>query len=422
MKKLLALTVICFFALTLSACVTRIEMPEESSKAPETSEEFSEAEKESVVSEAQPIGDTSIVITDIHKSDDDNPIYNFNITYQDDNRYYSDFEYTDAPAVLVKKSGGGSEKTYDAKSAVEYAYDHWDDGMGLCAPFLSRCLLAGGITEYTDSSTSIALQLLFSKLGFGQFLPINADRKVKLPDYAAPGDIVQVYCYYEGMMIHSLIYVGNDFNGDMRVCCHNFRNDGTYAFEVDDPCYDCYSHVAEVFFYHFYNENDKDLPVDKNSGVILYEKAGYMSDAEYDRNAAISYAIAAHGDGLGEKGALRVSKALNVGGVPVCYPNHSAVFFQLVKSRLGSAETLPVNPNRTVTLPAYAEAGDVAFVYCPEDGIFFSSFIIGNPDENGNMTAYSYDLFNSPDKPFRIESTCPGCGAAVGEVALFHFN
>lgn len=420
MKQILILTTICLLILTLAACSVNSELSsEQSSEIPEVIETSSdEAEESTAVSEPD---DTPVLIRDIHKPDDENPIYNFNVTYQDDNRYYSDFKYTDLPAALWIQTGD-PKGAYDSKSAVEYAYDHWDDGVGLCAPFLSRCLTTGGITEYTDSSTSIALQLLSSNLGFGQFIPINSDRKVKLPSYAAPGDVVQVYCYYEGMMIHSLIYVGNDPEGNMRVCCHNLRNNGAYAFVVDDPCYDCYYHVSEVFFYHFYNENDQNVPIDKNSGVVLYENSGYLSTANYDRNKAISYSIAAHLDGLGEKGAIRTSKALTAAGIPVYYPNHSALFFQLIKSRLGTAMTVPISPNRTVTLPDCAEAGDAAFVYCPEDGIFFSSFIIGNADGNGKMTAYSYDLLNSPDKPFQVESQCPGCGADVNEIVLFHFK
>lgn len=428
MKRISLFLFLCYCVTVLSSCTVNSEMTDQYSET--ISDESSETSFSSSEPLKQPepkpkpedIDETKVSVLDIHDLTEDNPIYNFNVTYQDDNRYYADFEKTDSPAVLWGKNMNGSTESYNAESAVEYARAHWDDGVGLCAPFISRCLLVGGITEYTESSTAISLQLLNSKLGFGQFLPINSDRTVTLPDYAVPGDIVQVYCSYEGMMIHSLIYVGDDSEGHMRVCCHNFRNDGTYAFEVDDPCYDCYSHVSEVFFYHFYNENDPELPVSKTSGAVLYESSGYGLSADYNRTEAVVYARAAHKDGIGERGAENTSRALNAGGIAVSYPNHSAVFFQLLKSRLGSAHSVSVNPNRTVTLPDFAEKGDVAFVYCPEDGIFFSSFIISSPDSDNKMIACSYDSMNTGSKPFRVDSICPGCGADVNEIVLFHFN
>lgn len=47
---------------------------------------------------------------------------------------------------------------YNASSAVAYANSHWDDGVGLCAQFVSNCLAAGGVTipnnaSYYSSST-----------------------------------------------------------------------------------------------------------------------------------------------------------------------------------------------------------------------------------------------------------------------------
>ena len=47
---------------------------------------------------------------------------------------------------------------YNASAAVSFANSHWNDGIGLCAEFVSRCLNAGGITvpnkaSYYSSST-----------------------------------------------------------------------------------------------------------------------------------------------------------------------------------------------------------------------------------------------------------------------------
>lgn len=214
----------------------------------------------------------------IHDLSNGNFIYNPNITdTSNEARYYGDFVWKDEPKALwISSIEDKPWKSYDADGAVAYGKAHWDDGVGLCAPFISRCITEGGnITEYTESSTAITLQLLHSRLGFGQFVPYNKnDHTVTLPSYARPGDVVQIYCSYEGVMIHSLLMVGTDENGKLRVVCHNMRNSGAYAFKVDslnDPCYDCESETFEMFFYHFYRDDDEGLPeaVVKNKNIML---------------------------------------------------------------------------------------------------------------------------------------------------------
>ena len=37
-------------------------------------------------------------------------------------------------------------ETYNASAAIAYADAHWNDGVGLCAEFVSKCLAAGGIS------------------------------------------------------------------------------------------------------------------------------------------------------------------------------------------------------------------------------------------------------------------------------------
>ena len=42
--------------------------------------------------------------------------------------------------------------TYDATAAVAYANAHWDDGVGLCAEFVSNCLAVGGVSIPNQAS------------------------------------------------------------------------------------------------------------------------------------------------------------------------------------------------------------------------------------------------------------------------------
>ena len=379
-----------------------------------------------------PKEDIPETVAGIHDLSTGNFVYNPNVTdTTNEKRYYADFTWENSPKVLwtssiIEKPWG----SYDAEATVKYGKEHWDDGEGLCAPFISRCLTtAGKITEYTESSTSITLQLLHSGLGFGQFIPYNkSDHTISLPDYAEPGDIVQIYCSYEGVMIHSLLFVGADENGKAKVVCHNMRNSGTYAYQIDDlndPCYDCESETVEVFFYHFYQDDDKNLPQEivNHKDIVLWEEKGYViSDEKYDREAALEYARNNPDDGLGYYGAEHTSAILNAGGISVGYPNQSALFLQLLKSHLGEAYSQKIRADRTVILPQYAEAGDIGFVYCPYDGMIVSSFIISGRDDLNRMITLSFDELNDGKSAFKVDSTCIGCGDNLNEIIIYHFD
>ncbi len=367
----------------------------------------------------------------IHDLSTGNYVYNPNVTdTSNERRYNADFEWTDESKTLwISEIDEKPWEAYDTDAAVAYGRAHWDDGVGLCAPFISRCITAGNITEYTESSTSITLQLLHSRLGFGQFVKYNkSDHTITLPEYARPGDVVQIYCSYEGVMIHSLLMVGTDEEGKLKVVCHNMRNSGTYTFHIDDlndPCYDCASETVEVFFYHFYRDDDEGLPeeVVKNKNIMLWEKEAYVIPNEkYDREAALKFARENPEDGLGYYGASHTSDILQAGGISVGYPNQSAVFLQLLKSHLGTAYSQKIRDDRTVILPQNVQAGDIGFVYCPYDGMIYSSFIISGADSSGRMIAESYDSLNDGKSAYKVDSQCIGCGDDIKEVIIYHFD
>ena len=379
----------------------------------------------------EPNEDGTVTIGNIHDLSTGNFIYNPNVTdTSNSRRYYGDFSWVKESKVLWTSTIDETPwPVYDADAAVAYGRAHWDDGVGLCAPFISRCITEGGITEYTESSTSITLQLLHSRLGFGQFVQYNkSDHTITLPKYARPGDVIQIYCSYEGAMIHSLLMVGTDDEGKLKVVCHNLRNSGADTFHIDylnDPCYDCESETVEVFFYHFYRDDDTGLPeeVVKNKDILLWEEKGYIIKGEkYDRKAALEYAKNNPYDGFGYYGAEHTWEILNAGNISVGYPNQSAMFLQLLKSHLGQAHSEKINADRTITMPEYAKAGDIGFIYCPYDGTIVSSFIISGSDENNQMITLSYDLLNDGKTAFRVDSNCIGCGDDLKEVIVYHFD
>lgn len=367
--------------------------------------------------DSEPI--TPVHIEDIHDWDENNRLYNIDGVYDNVERYESEFEAVDGLKALWSGNHAPLSQKYDPNAAVEFAKAHWNDDLDVCAPFVSRCLKAGGLSIGSHSSTLLSMQLLNSGLGFGQFVKVNGDRTVTLPDYAAPGDVVQVYCPYEGTMNHSLLFVGNDEDGNMRVCCHNLANSGKYAFKVDRRCYDCSTPIAQVFFYHFYGENET-LPDGIPQDAILFEDSGYVIPNEtYDREKAAKYASENPYDGLGQLGAEHLWAALSEGGIKEGYPIQTATFMQLVKSRLGT-----INPDRTITLPKYVQEGDVCLLYCPGEGMIYSSFIIKGADEQGRMLAYSHDKVNDSTMPFLVESVCPSvvCEGNITRAMIYHFD
>lgn len=440
MKKIVSfiLTIMCSVLLTLTACglfdsrskpIPAVSVGESGSsgKEPEPPESTASFSTES---DGEQPADHSYV-GNIHDMSDGNYIYNANVTdISNTERYYGTFSWAEGSGALWTSSLDEKLWTdYDPDAAVKYGLEHWDDEMGLCAAFVSRCLKAGGIIKYTESSTALTLQLLHSRLGFGQFLTYNkSDNTITLPDYARPGDVVQIYCTYEGCMIHTMLMVGTDEDGKMRAVSHNLDNSGQSAYIVDEkssPCMYCGSDTVEIFFYHFYCDDDEGFPaqVANNRDILIWEQLAYIMKGEkYDRGDALRYADVHHEDGLGYHGALHTSKILGAGGLSAAYPNQSALFFQLLKSAQGRAYSQPIQNDRTVVLPIYAKAGDIGFVYCPEDGIITSSFIISGADENGRMKALSFDMLNNGKSAFRIENECVGCDAELGEVIIFCFN
>lgn len=365
--------------------------------------------------------------TGIHDFTTGNVLYNSNTIYPVNRQYYANLHADSSPAVLCSGIGGSAGFSLDRERAAEYALEHWDDNVGLCAQFASTCLNAGGANVYSKSSTALALKLMHSNAGFGQFISVNDNRTVNLPEYAAPGDIVQYFCPYDAMM-HSIIYIGNDEDGQMLGCSHNPAVNAESAYTVWDYCHGCGTPINEVFFFHFFDESDEGLPAevtdtaDDGLRAMMYESGGYRLSDAYNRQNAVSYAKSHPADGIGERGAESISAALVAGGIPVEHSFQSALFFQLVKSRLCSAQCFTVNENHTVTLPEYAHAGDVGFIYCRNDGMMLSSFIIDATDEKGQMIALSYDNVNNGTSAFLTDEICPGCGSAIDEVILCHFD
>lgn len=434
MKRIFALLLLCALALSFCACEkTENAAPEknsvyfandfaepEMSSAPTVSSSYA-ADPRSETPPNQ--SDSAEFIDDIHEWDENNVLYNINETYEITDRYYMPFERTEQSAALWHGAGNvpAIDEKYDPDKAVAFSKAHWNDDVDVCAPFISRCLKAGGLSIGSDSSTALCFMLLNSRLGFGQFVPMNDDGSITLPEYAKPGDIVQLYCSYEGLMIHSMIVVGFDESGHIKVCCHNPENSGQEALRYTKSCNSCLTPLREAFFFHFYGEGEEKASDD----TLLFEDTGcVIPNQHYDREKAVNSVKNAPIDGVGMFGAKQTSAALETGGLNVGTPIQTALFMRLMKSRLGAMYSVTINPDRTVTLPDFVKEGDVCFLRCPEEELIYSSFLIKGADANGKMLGCSRDKINDENHAFKVESLCPSsfCDADIKEVIIYHFN
>jgi len=112
---------------------------------------------------------------------------------------------------------------YNANAAVDYAAQHWDDGVGACASFVSNCLKAGGCGAWSSNVTNLRNQLRNSGYGTeylltksGQYIPysLNAEK-------LSAGDPIFFFCSRCGKMMHVAICSGYNSAGNATAYAHN---------------------------------------------------------------------------------------------------------------------------------------------------------------------------------------------------------
>lgn len=148
---------------------------------------------------------------------------------------------------------------YDADAALRYAADHWNDGDGLCAEFVSRCLQAGGIDVFADGCTT--LQELLTQAAdaeiFTMDFPTGKTIDIsQVQERLVPGDVVMYFCetciLYDGKpYIHTLLYTRCDEDGYMMGYSHNPAEGNTEKYWYDLTCYGCGQYLEKLVFFHF---------------------------------------------------------------------------------------------------------------------------------------------------------------------------
>ena len=123
--------------------------------------------------------------------------------------------------------------SYNANAALDYARAHWNDGQGLCAEFVSKCVRAGGINMPVIATTYECYKKVSELSGIpGQDLALNASGYATYganSSKLAAGDVVVQWCYTCNLRPHILLCGGYNASGNATFYAHNSAlNNGVY--------------------------------------------------------------------------------------------------------------------------------------------------------------------------------------------------
>lgn len=136
-------------------------------------------------------------------------------------------------------------EAYDPDQAIAYAKKHWNDGKGLCATFVSRCVISGGIqfTKASDKTKSLTKSGIYSgcwglykDLSSRPFVTVSVLKDTKgrflwsaNSGKVAPGDIVFFHAKADksnGQYKHVVLVSGDKNKDTIKYYAHNKARDG----------------------------------------------------------------------------------------------------------------------------------------------------------------------------------------------------
>lgn len=137
----------------------------------------------------------------------------------------------------VQTSAAKTDGCYNVSAAIKYAEKNWNNGIGLCADFASKCLQAGGVDVYGDTVKQLydSLKGTYGKaykltLTGGKRGTVSmADNKGKIEK----GDPIFYKCNYCGDFEHVVICNGANSAGYSQDYAHNKAHNGkkqTYTY------------------------------------------------------------------------------------------------------------------------------------------------------------------------------------------------
>ena len=134
-------------------------------------------------------------------------------------------------------SVAAKDETYSVTKALKYAQKNWNNGIGLCADFASKCLQAGGIDVYGETVIDL-YNKLNGKYGTSYKLKLTNGTNGKISmsvndGKVEKGDPIFYKCNYCGDFEHVVICNGANSEGYSQDYAHNNAHNGkktTYTY------------------------------------------------------------------------------------------------------------------------------------------------------------------------------------------------
>ncbi len=160
-----------------------------------------------------------------------------------------------------------ASETYNRELSLQYAQNHWNDGKGLCAEFVSDCLAAGGLTKsYQRRVVNLYNALLSNGYGVSHKLTLSG-KNIRLADNEGKikaGDPIFFYCNSCGGFEHVSLCNGTDSQGYIVEYAHNNAKNGKTKVYTFPHC------GGYNWTMYSISLNDKDT--EKAEEKILYGK------------------------------------------------------------------------------------------------------------------------------------------------------
>ena len=205
---------------------------------------------------------------------------------------------------LVPKMGKVKEVEaagYNASAALAYASGHWNDGVGMCAQFVSNCLSAGGCSAWSANVDNLFDAL--KRSGMGNVYELCRNGNASIPTGGAnagkvsPGDVLIFQCggrangcsySHSTGYVHTAL-VGTFSDGLVHIYQHSSARN-------NETCYMNYCYlgeknsIAHVYVYHFGSVNNDPVgffdSVTSESGNTIHVR-GWAYDPD-EPNKSIS--------------------------------------------------------------------------------------------------------------------------------------
>ncbi len=173
--------------------------------------------------------------------------------------------HTVAPvmAMEVQDDKVETKGQYNASAALTYAAEHWNDGVGLCADFVSACLRAGGISV----SQAIVGNLLsaLESGGYGTKYELRKNgsyfKMSENSDILSPGDPIFYRCHgceaNGNAPYRHVVLCGGSSNDYITYYAHNSAHGNTSTDKLCTyKCSNCGKTNWTFYSYHVYGNND----------------------------------------------------------------------------------------------------------------------------------------------------------------------